>query len=435
MVICGENYHRIGSLLPPDGEKPKFAQLYIFEPENEIDNRLANFASRDGLLMPELLTSLLQMLDQHNQLVKTFRRVRQQLQDSSTTNLKLRIFGAKSRNRQYDLPSSTEVVALIPGDFLPDRDDRDIIVDHVYEGLKRITSLNPKSDALHFPLLFPYGDDGYHPLIKYRSFREDGPPDWIQIPPLFLIDPGDDSVQSIADDIYDSFPDSHRDPAYLTSRAIVTPTNATVSRINNYMLQRVPGNSKTYYSSDSLQLSTETADLFDESYPTEFLNILTFNGVPEHELTLKVCTPVMLLRNLNPALGLCNSTRIMITTLGDNFIKGNIMGGSYDTDEVIIPRIVLNVENSKWPFILRRRQFPVRLCYAMTINKSQGQTLEKVGIYLPEPVFSHGQLYVGVSRVKSARGLRILIQNPTEIPYDFTKNIVFTEAFADIMNT
>ncbi|CAL1388046.1 unnamed protein product [Linum trigynum] len=115
MVICGENYHRIGSLLPPDGEKPKFAQLYIFEPENEIDNRLANFASRDGLLMPELLTSLLQMLDQHNQLVKTFRRVRQQLQDSSTTNLKLQIFGAKSRNRQYDLPSSTEVAALIPG--------------------------------------------------------------------------------------------------------------------------------------------------------------------------------------------------------------------------------------------------------------------------------------------------------------------------------
>ncbi|CAL1401551.1 unnamed protein product [Linum trigynum] len=163
MVICGENYHRIGSLLPPD----------------------------------ELLTLLLQMLDQNNQLVKTFRRVRQQLQDSITTNLKLRIFGTKSRNRQYDLPSSTEIAALIPGNFIPDRDDRDIIVDYIYEGLKRITSLNPKFDALHFPLLFPYGEDGYHPLIKYRSFREDAPMDWIQIPQLFLIDPGVDPVQNI----------------------------------------------------------------------------------------------------------------------------------------------------------------------------------------------------------------------------------------------
>ncbi|CAL1380923.1 unnamed protein product [Linum trigynum] len=168
MVICGEKYHKIGSLFPTVGEKPKFAQLYVFEPENEIDNRLSNFASRETRLLPELLTSWLHMLDQHNELVKTFRRVRQQLQDSTTPNIKLRIFGAKSRNRQYDLPTSTEISALIPGDFITDRDDRDVIADHISEGLKRITSLNPKFDALHFPLLFPYGEDGYHPLIKYN---------------------------------------------------------------------------------------------------------------------------------------------------------------------------------------------------------------------------------------------------------------------------
>ncbi|CAI0422975.1 unnamed protein product [Linum tenue] len=199
------------------------------------------------------------------------------------------------------------------------------------------------------------------------------------------------------------------------------------------MLQQVPGITKTYYSSDSLQQSTETFASFEDCYPTEFLNTLTFNGVPDHELILKNYTPIMLLRNLNPGLGLCNGTRIMITSLGDNVIRGTIMGGSNDTDDVIITRIVLNIENSRWPFILKRRQFPVRLCYGMTINKSQGQTLDKVGIYLPDPVFSHGQLYVGVSRVRSTNGLRILIDNPADIPGDYTRNIVFREAFTDIL--
>ncbi|CAI0422977.1 unnamed protein product [Linum tenue] len=231
-----------------------------------------------------------------------------------------------------------------------------------------------------------------------------------------------------------TFPEwNYRQPQYLATRAIITPKNTTVTEINSYMLQQVPGITKTYYSSDSLQQSTETFASFEDCYPTEFLNTLTFNGVPDHELILKNYTPIMLLRNLNPGLGLCNGTRIMITSLGDNVIRGTIMGGSNDTDDVIITRIVLNIENSRWPFILKRRQFPVRLCYGMTINKSQGQTLDKVGIYLPDPVFSHGQLYVGVSRVRSTNGLRILIDNPADIPGDYTRNIVFREAFTDIL--
>ncbi|CAL1355431.1 unnamed protein product [Linum trigynum] len=66
MVICEENYHRIGSLLPMDGKKPKYAQLYVFEPENELSNRLANFTSRETLLLPELLTSLMRMLEENS---------------------------------------------------------------------------------------------------------------------------------------------------------------------------------------------------------------------------------------------------------------------------------------------------------------------------------------------------------------------------------
>ncbi|CAN1162471.1 ATP-dependent DNA helicase PIF1, partial [Linum perenne] len=189
---------------------------------------------------------------------------------------------------------------------------------------------------------------------------------------------------------------------------------------------------KNYYSAYTLSSDSKRMHELETLYPTEFLNSFSFNGVPEHVVTLKVFTPIMLLRNLNPSIGLCNGTRIMTTFLGDYVIKGVIIGGSFEGSTVAIPRVVLNINDSRWPFILKRRQFPIRLCYGMTINKSQGQTLERVGIYLPKPVFSHGQLYVAISRVKSASGLRILLLNDPSIPHGYTRNIVYTETFNGI---
>ncbi|PWZ21612.1 hypothetical protein Zm00014a_019624 [Zea mays] len=63
----------------------------------------------------------------------------------------------------------------------------------------------------------------------------------------------------------------------------------------------------------------------------------------------------------------------------------------------------------------------------MTINKSQGQTLSTVGLYLDRPVFTHGQLYVAVSRVTSRSGLRILIENPDGFCGSQTRNVVYRE--------
>ncbi|XP_027174553.1 ATP-dependent DNA helicase RRM3-like [Coffea eugenioides] len=141
----------------------------------------------------------------------------------------------------------------------------------------------------------------------------------------------------------------------------------------------------------------------------------------------------MLLRNLNPAEGLCNGTRLTCRDLGQHTISAEIVFGHHRGKTVFIPRIPLrSPDNDKNGIPFVRTQFPVCLCFALTINKSQGQTLDYVGIYLREPVFSHGQLYVALSRARTAAKVKILL-----VPGTFegtkvdckTRNVVFHEIF------
>ncbi|CAL9026296.1 unnamed protein product, partial [Prunus brigantina] len=166
----------------------------------------------------------------------------------------------------------------------------------------------------------------------------------------------------------------------------------------------------------------------------KFLNQLEFNGLPEHSLTLKIGMPIMLLRNLNQSSGLCNGTRLVVTQMLDRVIEAKILTGSHIGHKVFIPRIILSATENKWPFIFKRRQFPIRPCYAMTINKSQGQSLKQVGLYLPQPVFTHGQLYVALSRATSREGLKIIIDNNNEVPNKYTKNIVYKDVLQNLLS-
>lgn len=137
----------------------------------------------------------------------------------------------------------------------------------------------------------------------------------------------------------------------------------------------------------------------------------------------------MVLRNLAPAEGLCNGTRMVVTNLRRHCIEARILGGDRDGQKCVLPRIELISDDHSLGIKLKRKQFPVRLCFAMTINKSQGQSFHTVGLDLRTPVFTHGQLYVGVSRTSRVEGLSVLL--PTE-NRGRTQNVVYEQVLTDI---
>ena len=198
---------------------------------------------------------------------------------------------------------------------------------------------------------------------------------------------------------------------WLCERAILAPKNDDVNRINHKIQLKIPGAVTQYKSIDTVTEEDQAVN-----YPVEFLKSLEPPGMPPHVLTLKVGSPILLLRNLNTP-KLCNGTRLSVKNLMPNVIEATIISGKCKGEDVLIPRIPMIPTDL--PFTFKRLQFPVRLAFAMTINKSQGQSLKVAGLNLENPCFSHGQLYVACSRVGMPKNLYIYAPN------EKTKNIVY----------
>ena len=147
---------------------------------------------------------------------------------------------------------------------------------------------------------------------------------------------------------------------FLTERTILSARNDDVSIINIAALNLYPGEMVSYHAADKLFDDDEVDRTITTRYPNEYLN----------SLDLKVGCPIMLLRNIAPNDGLCNGTQLMVVRCASCIIEARILTRDKFGDLVIIPRISLTPSSSKFPFTMARRLFPVRLTYAMTINKS-----------------------------------------------------------------
>lgn len=246
---------------------------------------------------------------------------------------------------------------------------------------------------------------------------------------------GVDRVEDLIKEVYgglQSITNPAARAAFITERAILTPRNEDVDRINKLIIEQAdlttPGQQpaaprRCYLSADAVVQTEQQGH-----YPLEFLNKLEFSGVPPHELYLQVGCPIILLRNMTS--GLANGTRLIVKALMDNLIDAEVVTGPATGQRVLIPRLSITPSDAEsWPFTLRRRQFPVRPAFAMTINKSQGQTFKTVGIYLPKAVFTHGQLYVAKSRVGDPAGVRIMVPGAARDDDGaiYTPNVVYRE--------
>ena len=210
----------------------------------------------------------------------------------------------------------------------------------------------------------------------------------------------------------------------ISTRVILATTNKIVRYYNDCILNLLDGEKKEFLSEDSLD-----EDGVDSNDITlEFLNSLWPSGLPPHKLVLKKNAIVILLRNIDPEKGFCNGTRLRVLEMGTNVLKlETLEQNPLERKIILLPKMTISPTTTNIPFKFKRRQFPLNVSYCLSIHKSQGQTFEKVGVDLSDDLFTHGQLYVAVSRCRRKTGLKIKLKENANTQKNNNKiyNIVY----------
>jgi len=233
------------------------------------------------------------------------------------------------------------------------------------------------------------------------------------------------SLECLINTIYpglSEIPANHRQDKFFMERTILSARNEEVDELNQQLLDPFAGEEVVFHSADTA-LTEEGLDSGFE-YPTEYLNTVKGSGLPLAKLCLKVGCPVMVLRNLDPSNGLCNGSRGILTRIQPHVLEIRMLGGDRNGKCAFIPRMNITTTVAQVGVAMRRRQFPIRLAFAMTINKSQGQSVHYVGLDLRTDIFAHGQLYVALSRCTSSQRIKALLRREETRT---AKNIVYPE--------
>jgi len=208
-----------------------------------------------------------------------------------------------------------------------------------------------------------------------------------------------------------------------TNRCILATRVDTVNSWNAYIQRKLTGESKTYFSSTTIQ-SDDNPLLAAELNDTDFLDNLYESGVPPHKLVLRVGDVAYITRTIDKQKQLVTNARVKIVSVGNRQIGVQLMNNPNQT-VLAIPRIPFVFTVGQSDLKVLRIQFPLQLAYAMTFNKAQGQTLERVLVDLREPAFSHGHLNVAMSRVRTRSNIALYMDDRDTAP--MTVSVVYPE--------